>query len=123
MEQKSRDLLRAGGDLTCRFADDIAVVRLKGRLDLALSNTFLEFLRDDLSQEPQKLVLNFDQLQYLSSAGVSLLIRLSSEHQLKIVGPRQEILGTLETVGIRSLLEFYPTEKAAVHAFVSHPSE
>ncbi len=123
MDQDSRDLLRAGGDLTCRFADDIAVVRLKGRLDLALSNTFLDFLRDDLSQEPQKLVLNFDQLQYLSSAGVSLLIRLSSEHQLKIVGPRQEILGTLETVGIRSLLDFYPTEKAAVHAFVSDPSE
>lgn len=122
MVQERGELQKAGGDLVCRFADDIAVVRLKGRLDLSLSNTFLDFLKDDLGGEPRKLVLNFDRLDYLSSAGVSLLLRLTSEHQLRIVNPKEEILGTLETVGIRSLLSIHDTEESAVHAFVSDPS-
>ena len=117
MGQEHREMQRAGGDLVCRFADDIAVVKLKGRLDLSLSNTFLDFLREDLGDEPRKIVVNFDQLEYLSSAGVSLLLRLTSEHQLRIVKPREEILGTLETVGIRSLLAIHDTEESAVHAF------
>lgn len=121
MQQETREFQKAGGDLVCRLADDIAVVRLRGRLDLTLSNTILEFLQDDLGGEQRKLVLNFDQIQYLSSPGVSLLLQLSSEHRLKLVKPRDEIMGILETVGIRSLLAIHDSERAAIHAFVSDP--
>ena len=114
-----RVLERAGGDLVCRFAGDIAVVRLRGRLDIELAESFLKFLAEDLSEKPSKIVLACDEIEYLSSAGVSLLLQLSSEHRLRIVAPREEILGTLETVGIRSLLSIHDSEEAAVHAFVS----
>ena len=119
MEQEGKVLLRAGGDLACRFAGDIAVLRLKGRLDLPLANTILDFLKTDLGEGPFKLVLNFDRIAYISSAGVSLLLRLSSEHEIRIVKPREEILGILGTVGIQSLLAIDGSEEAAVQAFVS----
>ncbi len=120
MASVDRMVERAGGDLVCRFAGDIAVVRLKGRLDLELSETFLKFLSEDLPEKPSKIVLVCEEIEYMSSAGVSLLIRLLSEHHpLRIVAPREEFLGTLETVGIRSLLSIHDTEESAVEAFVS----
>ena len=112
---------RAGGDLVCRFAGDIAVVRIRGRLDLDLARAFLEFLEKDLREKPSRIVLSCEEVEYVSSAGVSLLIRLSSEHRLRIAAPRKEILGILDTVGIRSLLSIHETEEAAVQAFVSEP--
>ena len=115
---EGRVIEKAGGDLVCRFAGDIAVVRLKGRLDLELAQTFLQLLAE-LPEKPGKIVLSCREIEVLSSAGVSLLLQLSSEHRLRLVGPREEILGTLETIGIRSLLSIHESEEAAVHAFVA----
>ena len=119
MPGDDRFLERAGGDLVCRFAGDIAVVRLKGRLDLDLASSFLKFLEEDLPEKPARIVLACEEIEYMSSAGVSLLLQLTSEHSLRIVAPRDEILGTLETVGIHNMLSIHDTEEAAIHAFVS----
>lgn len=118
MEGDDREISKAGGDLVCRFAGDIAVIRVKGRLDLDLANHFVDLVKNDLPDTPTRIVLNCQAMEYLTSAGVSLLLQLTSEHRLRIVSAREEILGILDTVGIRSLLSIHETEEAAVVAFV-----
>jgi anti-sigma B factor antagonist len=58
------------------YIQDIEIVKVKGKLDNSTSGEFLDLILPGLEKEPGKMVINFKNVDYISSAGIRSLIIL-----------------------------------------------
>ena len=82
----------------------ICTLRLAGRIDSAnAAEAEAEIMAAGL-QDP--LVIDLEKLEYLSSAGLRVLLRIRREHPgMRIVGAQPEIYNILEMTGFTSLMK------------------
>jgi anti-sigma B factor antagonist len=77
------------------------VVRLSGELDLATVAELAAPLKDLLAREPQPLILELGELQFMDSSGVAVLIRLANHFQrLETRGARPAVRRVIEVLGL-----------------------
>ena len=96
------------------------VVRLGGRLDVSISDELEKILRQMLKQEPRPLVVNLEDVSYLTSSGIGVLLgifRQLKTLELKMVlcqvSPAVEKL--LEVVELSQVFQIFDREEEAVH--------
>ena len=82
----------------------ICTIRLGGRID---SGNAAEVEADILAAGPQDpLVLDLETLEYLSSAGLRVILRIRRAHPgLRIIGAQPEIYSILEMTGFTALMK------------------
>lgn len=68
-------------DTTRDTVDGITVIRLSGRLDANTSGPFEEELFGIIRDGDRRLILDFDSLEYMSSAGIRVLLKATREVQ------------------------------------------
>ncbi len=105
-----------------REAYDVLVVDVEGKLDTTTSGqAYDEMVR--ISQGGQKKILvNLKDLEYVSSAGLRVLLTASkllqtSGGQLKFCEPRESVEQALSISGFNSLLSVHATEGEAIKSF------
>ena len=81
--------------ITKNETDDKITISLEGRLDKLSSPTLEEEMNKEISKK-KNIVIDFNNLQYISSAGLRILI--ASEKQLKEVGKTMEIINVNDDV-------------------------
>ncbi len=96
------------------MADDIQVVRPQGRLDSATSPTFEKSLIGTIDGGARRLVLDFSELQYISSAGLRIVLLAakrmkSSGGRLALCSLSRQISEVFEISGFSSILDIYPS--------------
>ncbi len=74
--------------------------------------------------EHRRVLLNLEKLEYVSSAGLRVIIRgaklaQTNRGELKICSARGVVRDALETSGFYSLIKIYDSEKEAASAFVA----
>lgn len=96
----------------------ITVLSLAGRLDAVTSP---DFERDSASYSRERVVLDLSRLEYVSSAGLRIILALAK--QLKTGGGSLSVAGldgivkdVFEMSGFDSFLPLYPTLDAALAA-------
>lgn len=104
-----------------RLEDDITVVDLLGNLDTHTSGTAAEELAR-IAQGASKLLLNLEGLEFLSSAGLRVLLRTSKQLKraggaTKICGAKGTVLEVLEISGLDTLMDLHVSEREALSAF------
>ena len=89
---------------TCR--DEILTISLTGRVDSSNAETVEAEIRAICqSDSAQALVLDAEDLQYISSAGLRVILRLrKSDPTLKIVNVSSEIYGIFDMTGFTEML-------------------
>ncbi len=101
---------------------DVLVVDMAGRLDTSTSGDASDQMVKIVKGDSKQIVLNLDGLEYVSSAGLRVIL-LSAKllqagrGELKICHANGIVKDVLETSGFNSLLHIYDTEKDAVAAF------
>lgn len=88
--------------------NDRALLRLEGRLDTATAPELQQTL-DQLLPETAELTLDFDALDYISSAGLRVLLTAQKQMNrkagsMKLVGVKKEILEVFEVTGFADIL-------------------
>jgi len=77
---------------------------LEGALDSATAPQFSEEVRKIIPQKPQVLVLNVEKLDFMSSAGLRVLIfakqKLGTTAMLFLVKPQEQLVETLKMTGL-----------------------
>ncbi|NGX61804.1 MAG: putative anti-sigma factor antagonist BtrV [Chlamydiae bacterium] len=95
---------------------DVVVVRVKGRLDAASSPQLEKKIFSIIDAGHFKLVLNLAGVEYLSSAGMRLMLAVSKklkhlEGKVVACGLNDEVMEMIKMAGFHQVLELYPSEE------------
>ena len=83
--------------------DKVAMITLSGSLDASSAPSFKEIIEQAAVQSPPRLVLLMNDLEFLASAGLRVLIfakqKMGAVVDIYVVGSQGPVLGTLEMSG------------------------
>jgi len=95
---------------------DVVVVRVHGRLDAASSPQLEKKINSIIDSGHFKLILNFSGVEYLSSAGMRLMLSVSKklkhlEGKVVACSLNDEVMEVVKMAGFHQILELYSTEE------------
>jgi anti-anti-sigma factor len=100
------------------MADDICVLCPQGRLDGTTGSAFEKDILNRIETGVRRLLLDFSQLQYISSAGLRIV--LVAAKRMKASGGRmalcslnRQIAEVFEISGFASILDIFPSRDDA----------
>ena len=105
-------------EITIREQEGITIIDIAGRLDASTSKE-AERIILDTEGEGSKLLLNLDKLEYISSAGLRVLLlsakKARSGHgKFCIVAPTESVMEVLTISGFSSIFEIVDTVEEGV---------
>ena len=111
-------------NIETRRVYDVLVVDMSGRLDSMSSGDAGDRIVEIARGEHKRVLLNLEKLDYVSSAGLRVILRgaqllQGNRGELKICNANGLVRNVLETSGFNSLIKVYDTEKDAFSAFVA----
>jgi anti-sigma B factor antagonist len=101
----------------------VTVIELSGQLDAHTAPEFERFLEDVVRDEgKRRLVLDFHGLEYISSAGLGVLMGLIEEVRaasgdMKLAALPDKIFHVLDLLGFPMVFQIFPTVAEAESAF------
>lgn len=94
-------------NITKKANDKELVVSLEGRLDTMTAPDLEKELKDDL-EGVESLVFDFEQLQYISSAGLRILLsaqkQMNKQGTMVVKNSSEEIMEIFEVTGFSDIL-------------------
>ncbi len=101
---------------------DIRVVVITGKLDNDSSEYFFSFIEEQVVDGYKNLVLDCENLEYISSMGLGSLMRVHSRMKkhmgdVKIAAMQSFVADTFRIVGFEKILNVYDNVEAAKDAF------
>ena len=108
--------------ITTRESYDVLVVDIEGRLDTNTSGDGYDEMVRIAKGGNKKIVVNLKELEYVSSAGLRVLLLVAklvqaSGGQVKFCEPSDQVKQALEISGFNSLLKLYGSEGEAIKSF------
>jgi anti-anti-sigma factor len=100
-------------------------IQLKGYLDSSNSYKLSEIVDDTIKEGFVSMIFDFENLEYLSSAGVSVITETAFNlknlnSSLKLIKVSQRVMKVLELCGITKLVDILTSEEKAVKSFKSN---
>lgn len=102
-----------------RVEDEVAVVDLRGEVTSFSEAALQQAYEEVTARGARRIVLNFEQVEYINSAGIGLLISIVTqarklEQQLAIVWKNDHFRRIFKMVGLTKFVTLFDTEAAAV---------
>lgn len=100
----------------------VTVMDVKGRVDSETAPELDDALAGLLKNETNKIVLNLEAVDYLSSAGLRALVKALKDAQksggnLHLAAVSEPIEVVLRTVGMMQMFKMFPTKAEALAGF------
>ena len=108
--------------ITNREINDIAVIDFEGDLDTNTSPKAEKFINKIIDQNKKKILVNFKNLDYISSAGLRVLLGTMKmlhkmEGELKICDLNETVLEIFDISGFSTILSVCENEEIALGEF------
>ena len=105
-----------------RLNGDVLIVDISGRWQTANSGVVAELFAELLEMGHQKLLLNLENLEFLSSAGMRVILRTAKTlraqgGEVKLCSARGLVTEVLTVSGFNNLLHLCDDEAMAIRAF------
>ncbi|MCH9630335.1 MAG: putative anti-sigma factor antagonist BtrV [Chlamydiia bacterium] len=99
----------------------VLILRLEGRIDAVSSGILDKSLTEVINKQHDKIALDFTKVDYLSSAGMRLLLSVTkkmkaSDGMLCIFSVHDDVMEIIRMAGFERILTLYPLEKDALNA-------
>jgi anti-sigma B factor antagonist len=100
----------------------VSVITVKGRVDSSTADQFEAAVTDELKSGQRNLVFDLSEVDFLSSAGLRILVMSRKEAQkgggvVRLAKPSPRVKETLEIAGLDVLFEAYPSREEAIAAY------
>lgn len=107
-----------------KIVGEVLVLRIRGRLDAISSIDVERQVFNYINEGHHKIILNFAEVDYLSSVGMRLLLRTTKklkmlQGQLVVCEINANVMDILKMSGFDHVIEFVPTESEALKKFKS----
>lgn len=104
----------------------VAVLGVSGRIDASTSEQLKQKLLATIGDRPIRLVLDFAQVEFVSSIGLRVLVvtakRVAAVRgKMVFCGLRGQVREVFELAGFTSVVPFFPDQAAAVASFGRDP--
>lgn len=95
---------------------NISLLRLKGKLDFITSSEFEQKFNIMVNEGGEKFIFDFSEVDYMSSAGLRLLLIATKKTKGNIVlnAVKDTVKQVIEIAGFVSMFKFSDTEEQAV---------
>jgi len=117
-------LLRREGfmEIKTRNVDDITVVDVFGSLDTQSSGAASDEMTRIIEEGSNKMLVNLENLEYVSSAGLRVLLRTAKQLNtaggiLKLCNPAGAVKEVMDIAGFSNFLDLHDSESDALSAF------
>ena len=102
--------------------NDVAIVEIKGRLDVTTASDLEQVFTKLLSENQNKVLVECRELEYISSAGLRVLLSAAKQYnkvsgQIMLAGLSQNVKQVFEISGFTSIFPIYATRDEALKAF------
>ncbi len=109
-------------EVSVKQVNGISVMRFEGNLDTNTAPQAQEQIDQLIEGGSAKVLINFEKLNYISSAGLRVLLTTSkklkaSSGDLKICGLNETVQEVFDISGFSSILSVVATEEEALAAF------
>ena len=113
--------MSAGLDIKVEYVEKKIILRLTGRLDASSSPILERTLEELLKKGHNLIILDFTSLDYLSSAGMRLLLSYTKKLHIANGGLHccsmsGEVMEIIKMAGFEKILRIFHSEKAALQA-------
>ena len=100
----------------------VSVMKIKGRIDSDTTPEFEHALLQLLNDKRNKIILNLQGVEFLSSAGLRAMVKAlkgaqSGGGDVRLVSVPEPIEGLLLTVGMNQMFKKFPTTEEALVGF------
>jgi len=100
----------------------VSVMKVKGRVDSDTAPELDEALTKLLQDNNNKIVLNLQAVEYMSSAGLRAVVKAyqsakKSGGDVRLASVSSPVEVVLRTVGMMQMLQMYPTDQEAMASF------
>jgi anti-sigma B factor antagonist len=97
---------------------DVSIMKVKGRIDSDTAPEFDNALTQLLKEDRNKIILNLQGVEFLSSAGLRAMVKALKKAQksggdLRLASVSNPIEVILRTVGMMQMFKMYPTSEEA----------
>ena len=109
-------------DISSEITDNITVVRLMGNLDTNTSTDAQDYLNKAIDEGASKVVVCFDKVDFVSSAGLRVLLATAKKlggggGALRVCGLNETVAEVFEISGFSTILNVFPSETEALAGF------
>ena len=109
-------------DIASEIKDTITVVRFEGNLDTATSTDAQDYLNNAIDEGASKVVVCFDKVDFVSSAGLRVLLATAKKlggggGTLRVCGLNETVAEVFEISGFSTILNVFPSETEALAGF------
>ena len=87
------------------------------RFELEQAQSLSRLIFESTTGDAPRILLNFSGVRYINSTGVSLLVRIGTERELRVVHLNPDVTKVMDSIGILPLLKIHRTESEALAAF------
>jgi len=100
---------------------NVTIVNISGRVDSSTA-PMMDTELEKIIHANKRIILNFKELEFLSSAGVRALVKAmktarKSHHTLKLAAIPDHTAAMMETIGVLEFTEAYPSIEEATASF------
>ena len=105
-----------------KLNDNITILNLNGFLDAHTSVELEKCFEEILAENKYKIIVNFDKLSYISSAGLGVFMAYietarDNGGDIKLCAMSDKIYNIFDMLGFPILFEIYKEEKSAIEKF------
>ncbi len=109
-------------NVNLRDVGSVSVIDVKGYLDAHTAPELENIFNKLLVEKQFRVVVNFDELKYISSAGLGVFMAYvetmrENKGDIKFSNMKENVYNIFDLLGFPILYEFYKEEKEAVHKF------
>ncbi len=109
-------------EITTRDVGKVKVVAMDGELDTNTAPDAMACFNELLEAGAQKVLVNFEKLEYTSSAGLRILLEIgqrleASEGELRVCSLNETVDEVFDMSGFSTLLKVFKTEEEALASF------
>lgn len=102
--------------------DGVTYAIIRGRVDTTNANDFQAALEAELRPDDTKLVLDFETLEFISSAGLRVIIAVAKQIKARqgafaLCSPMPSVMRVMTISGLEQVLGVYPSRAQALRSF------
>lgn len=106
-------------NITEEVKGDVVIIRLDGRLDATSSPQLEAKVNELIEQKQQKLILSLQNVDYLSSAGMRVLLSITKKiksisGKLMICSLTDDVMDIIKMAGFNQILPISASEEKAI---------